>query len=73
MKLPASKSTEFSSSFGDCVGSWSFLMMTAGPGTAVTASLDEIPALRSSPRMTPATPSGSTIMLFWMADGGSGA
>ena len=48
-------------------------MITAGPGTAVTAWFADTPSLRIRPRITPATPSGSTIMLFWTAEGGSGA
>ena len=48
-------------------------MITAGPGTAVIASVAEMPVLRNRFRITPETPSGSTIMLFWIADGGSAA
>ena len=48
-------------------------MMTAGPGTAVIASVALAPAFFKSPLMMPATASGSTIMLFCTADDGTAA
>ena len=64
MKLPASSMIVFSISCGLCAGSVTRLMITAGPGTAVTALRALIPLASSSALSASPTRSGSLTMLL---------